>query len=114
MSKELEELKQIGFYVGTILGLEFENGNGAFSEIHKQDYENFKTKLNTIEQALLKAQEQEKVLEIIKRVYIDLCFILSFDTFEEYHRACNLIQVYLKCVNKDEFELLKEYFKNEN
>ena len=85
-----------------------------------------------IKQALLKAQEQEKeidrlenqcldilgdnirfkkVLEIIKRVYTDLCFILSFDTFEEYNRSCDLISVKanLKRVNKEEFDLLKRW-----
>ena len=64
-----------------------------------------------IKQALLKSQEQEKVLKIIKRVYTDLCFILSFDTFEEYDRTCDLISVQanLKRVNKEEFDLLKRW-----
>ena len=87
---------------------------------------------NTIKQYILKSQEQEnennklkgqinylseivtefqKVLEVIKRVYTDLCFILSYDTFEEYNRTCDLIsvQVNLKRVNKEEFNLLKRY-----
>lgn len=63
----------------------------------------YKEEINIIEKEL-------KALEIIKRVYTDLCFILSFDTFEEYNHTCNLINtsVNLKYVNKEEFELLKE------
>lgn len=98
-------------------------------EVHKYDND-----FDTIKQALLNAQEQEKkidklenqcldvladnirlekVLEVIKRVYTDLCFILSFDTFEEYNRSCDLISVKanLKRVNKEEFDLLKRWKK---
>ena len=115
-SEALEELKQIGFYVGTILGLEFENGNGAFSEIHKQDYENFRTKLNTIKQALLKAQEQEKVLEIMKE---HLTFedrgIETYDNKTKYlvkiESKDTDATIHIHLDNQDEFELLKEYFK---
>ena len=89
--------------------------NSSYSGHYKlfgESWETHKTiseQCTTIKQALIKAQEKEELLEIIKRVYTDLCFILSFDTFEEYDRSCDLVsvQVNLKRVNKEEFELLK-------
>lgn len=68
---------------------------------------------NAIVNRINDIEKELKALEIIKRVYTDLCFILSFDTFEEYDNTCNLINVSvkLKYVNKEEFELLKEVFK---
>ena len=52
-SEALEEVKQIKFYVGTIIGLEFVKGDDVFSEAKKQDYEIFKIKCGKIEQALI-------------------------------------------------------------
>ena len=67
-SEALEAVKQIEFYVGTIIGLKFVKGNDVFSEAKKQDYEIFERKCNTIEQALLKAQEQKQYVDELKLV----------------------------------------------
>ena len=60
-SEALEAVKQIEFYVGTIIGLKFVKGDNVFSEAKKQDYEIFERKCNIIKQALLKQQEHNSV-----------------------------------------------------
>lgn len=62
---------------------------------------------NTIKQALLKAQEQEKVLEIINNIIKfgdDLSVILNFDTYEKYSEWSWDYEL-----TQEEFELLKRW-----
>lgn len=63
--------------------------------------------LPTIKQALLKAQEQDKVLEIIKNIIKfgdDLSAILNFNTYEEYDEWSWDYEL-----TEEEFELLKRW-----
>ena len=60
----------------------------------------------TIKQALLKAQEQEKVLEIIKEKGVDVSLIKKYDFVEDYNSAV-WIAGRPKLV-KEEFNTLKE------
>ena len=123
-SEALEAVKQIEFYVGTIIGLKFVKGNDVFSEAKKQDYEIFERKCNTIEQALLKAQEPKqyvdelklvekslKALEIIKEKRIDIesfysSFIESDYDYNFYEKRYGTYGKY--CLTEEEFNLLKE------
>ena len=64
--------------------------------------------LETIRQYILKAQEQEKVLKVIKNIIKfgdDLNSILGFDTYEEY---CEHSRDYNYELTKEEFDSLKK------
>ena len=69
--------------------------------------------LEIIEQALLKAQEQEKVLDIIKekRVIVDL---LIDNNLEDYNNKIIIIYGYAlstgRLLTQEEFDLLRRYF----
>lgn len=56
----------------------------------------------TIKQALLKAQEQEKVLNIIKEKEVNIASLKAYD-LEEYN------MIYENKLTEEEFDLLKEY-----
>ena len=65
-----------------------------------------KIKFDIIKQALIKAQEQEKVLNIMKDKWVNVAVLIHSKAVEEYnntaHTPYNLAQ--------EEFELLKRYF----
>ena len=82
----------------------------------------FKNQIDTIKQALLKAQENEKVLEIIKKKRIDIGLLKHC----EYHTEYNVEIAehndelktyqdwwYRKELTKEEFDLLKRWLGNE-
>lgn len=83
------------------------NDNMKFSEVFEKEY-------STIKQALLKAQEQEKMLKILFEKRIDL---ESFYTsFIEGNYDYNFYDIHygtygLECLTEEEFELLKRYFE---
>ena len=58
--------------------------------------------LNTIKQALLKAQEQEKVLKILFEKNVNIASLKAYD-LEEYN------MVYENKLTEEEFDLLKRY-----
>lgn len=64
---------------------------------------------NTVKQELLKAQEQEKVLDIIKEKNVDIIYLKDSNTVEEYnsHFGCAVCKL-----TQEEFELLKKYFND--
>lgn len=62
--------------------------------------------LDAIKQALIKSQEQEKVLEIIK----PLCEVVETPVRKDRYLKMNGVVVYT-FKNEEEFELLKRYFK---
>jgi len=72
---------------------------------------------DTIKQALLKAQEQEKVLEVLFEKRIDL---ESFYTsFIEGNYDYNFYDIHygtygLECLTEEEFDLLKRYWDEQN
>ena len=60
--------------------------------------------IETIQQALLKAEKEHKVLEIIKDKLVDVFKLYNCKTIEEYNQA-----QYRDCmITKEEFNLLKE------
>lgn len=67
----------------------------------------------SIEQALIKAQEQEKVLEIIKLKRVSIPVIFEFDTYDDYWEWAysNVIRLYL--LSREEFNFLKKVFCND-
>ena len=66
----------------------------------------------TIEQALLKAQEQEKVFEIIKEKNVDIRWISENNPSREEYNTYIWTQGYcFDTLDEEEFELLKRYFK---
>ena len=60
-----------------------------------------------IKQALLKAQEQEKVLEIIKEKYVEFYILLKSKNVEHYNSNTK----FGKELTEEEFDLLKRYFE---
>jgi len=71
--------------------------------------------LEIIEQSLIKAQENEKVLEVIKEKGVDVGYLKTCKTLEEYNSNCwNDEEDFNKKLTEEEFDLLKRYFENEN
>ena len=73
------------------------------------DFEWYKDNINTIKQALLKAQEQEKVLKIIKEKNVNTLLLELAENLEEYNERI----VPNGKLTEEEFDLLKRHFKNE-
>ena len=99
-SKALKCLKEIHFFV-----------NG--SRIDGEKYEQKLQEINTIKQVIIKAQEQEKVLEIINGKNVDIRrfkFIWnSILTKEEKLKEYNSAQREQDKISQEEFELLKRW-----
>lgn len=87
----------------------YRNSIGYINIVRNKDY-------NTIKQFLIKAQEQEKVLEIIKVKRIDMWHLVDLleQDYEMYLAFCKS-EKYAKdyILTKEEFELLKRWL-NEN
>ena len=81
-----------------------ENGKQWWTTDKNKDY-----RCNTIKQAFLKAQKQEKVLEIIKVKDVDMYSLRRCETVEEYniHFAIDEYQE----LTQEEFDTLKRYVK---
>lgn len=95
----LEELTDIFF-------IEDKNPNGEDITINISETEEFAT----IKQTLLKSQEQEKVLEIIKNKKPNLYGICLAQKVEQYNR--NIFNIGKnRQLTEEEFDLLKRYFK---
>lgn len=95
MSKELEAFGR--------LALHTEYYNVVHDNINSEnDYQ-------VVKQALLKAQEQEKVLKIIKEKNVDIFRFrkLDFNTFNQLQRSCKLPEL-----TQEEFDLVKEMMNN--
>ena len=65
----------------------------------------FKNQIDTIKQALLKAQENEKVLEIMKDKWVNVAVLIHSKTVEEYNS--NAYTPYN--LTQEEFDLLKRW-----
>lgn len=62
-----------------------------------------------IEQAIIKAQEQEKALKIMFEKYVDVDFLKSAYNVEEYNKLIKF-KVFLAIeLTEEEFNLLKRY-----
>jgi len=72
-----------------------------------------------VENALLKAQEQEKILSIIKEKNVDVLAIKESKTLEEYNRNAWEVEHYGKYrgyklqLTQEEFDLLKKWSEGE-
>lgn len=66
--------------------------------------------LDEVEQALLKTQEQEKLIEIIKNKRVLIECLLEANTLEDYN--CQVMS--WNKLTQEEFNLLKELLKNES
>jgi len=64
---------------------------------------------NTIKQALLKAQEQEQVLEIIFEKNVDTYFLKLSKDYKEFNSKRFF---YEKEITQEEFDTLKVFLKN--
>ena len=90
MSKELEALERI------------DTKNYLTEREHREFY-------LVVEQALLNAEKEHKVLEIIKEKNIDVFRFkkLDFNTFNQLQKSCKLPEL-----TEEEFNLLKEVLDN--
>lgn len=65
---------------------------------------------SVITQALIKAQEQEKVLEIIKEKGVDVGYLQTCKTLKEYNSSCWADEEdFNKKLTQEEFDLLKRW-----
>lgn len=80
-------------------------------EVHTKEYGNMiaygEEQVDTIKQALLKSQEQEKVLKIVFEKYVDLNLLDCDDDVGQYNRHFGKDRQ----LTQEEFELLKEMLK---
>ena len=96
-SEALESLEKVkGYRTGGIISF----------EVFLEETEEY----NTLKQALLKAQEQEKVLNIITKKNIDIFELKISKKVEEYNAV---VKRPFDTLTQEEFKLLKEYFKYE-
>lgn len=139
MSKELDAFNRIMEIYGTTNSLEgtyddflaikkalqrleaIDNANldealEDLKELHKLAYDIDVWKIEDIvqslhiKQALVKAQEQEKVLNIITKKNIDIFELKISKKVEEYNAV---VKRPFDTLTQEEFKLLKEYFKYE-
>ena len=75
--------------------------NQSIAEILEEQNEGLEI-VYSIKQALIQAQEQEKVLEIIKKKRVDIEKIIFYGNLKDYNNS----NVYAQ-LNQEEFELLK-------
>lgn len=120
IKKALQRLEQIdNSDIGEALQKLKENAE-MFDEIAKENNHSYKD--NTviealmyhsnnfsIEQALIKAQEQEKVLDIIKKKDVKTHLIKRYNNVNNYNECMFFGSTYL---TQEEFELLKRYLEN--
>ena len=79
------------------------------------DYWEVRNAHSKVEQALIKAQEQEKVLKIIKNKGVDIGYLNTCETLEEYNSNCwNDEEDFNKSLTEEEFDLVKRYCDDKN
>lgn len=111
-SEALESLEEIG---KTLMFTDYETlKSKTLSEVMPNYYRKCK-------QALIKSQQQEKVLEIIKEKKVNIYFISTISTYDEYLNADARFQPNIvdymgnyhkeQLLTQEEFDLLKRYFK---
>ena len=79
----------------------------GFNQVELNNDKNVNKSLNTIKQALIKAEEMKKVLEIIFEKDVDMYSLRRCKTSEEYNEHF-AIDEYQK-LTEEEFNLLKRY-----
>ena len=74
-----------------------------------QHYGFIDERCKVIEEALIKAQEQKQVLEIIKEKDVDIYILKNCKTVDEYNSSVVHIVGETRELTQEEFELLKRY-----
>ena len=97
----------------TFEALEFIKEKFAYLEHNCENFNSPKEELDVLKQALLKAQEQEKVLEVVynKKVAMDLLLNPEVKDYIKYNSHCDKYD-FIKPLDKEEFELLKNWVFN--
>ena len=73
------------------------------------DFEWYKDNINTIKQALIKSQEQEKVLKIIKKKNVMIYALKVSKTVDDYNDLVSTDEQ----LTQEEFDLIKEVLSYE-
>lgn len=104
IAKELDRLEQI------------DNANPSEAlecleklELLTCDFEWYKDNINTIKQALIKSQEQEKVLKIIKKKNVMIYALKVSKTVDDYNDLVSTDEQ----LTQEEFDLIKEVLSYE-
>ena len=94
-SEALESLERVkGYYAGGIISV----------EVYLEETEEY----NTVKQALLKAQKQEKVLEIIFEKNVEIYWLKHSKTVEEYNKHIKNLRDTFN-LTQEEFDTLKRW-----
>ena len=117
-----EEL-QICYLAKRMLAIDNAKPSEALECLHKiarkveladyDDYWEVRYAHSKVEQALIKAQEQEKVLKILKEKNVNIGLVKVLGSVEQYNQTYvydNMRNVKW-CLTQEEFDLLKRYFK---
>lgn len=137
MSKELEALKRVKYNISKEVVDAFDSIENALERLEAIDNANPSEALETlkdaligngindtindyvdnlilpIKQALLKAQENEKVLSIIKEKCVDVGYVIMLFMYKDYNSKMDELwgdKAPLYYLTKEEFKLLKEAF----
>ena len=102
MSKELEALERLKTAPSFMGGTEKYMFSTQSEIALLEDYE-------IIKQSLLLAQEQEKILKIIKTKNVMIYALKVSKTVDDYNELVSIDEQLVQ----EEFELLKRYFENE-
>lgn len=83
-------------------------GRYALYEMYNELQVNETDEFDIVQQALLKSQEQEKVLKIIKEKNVDIIMIRMSETLDKYNRMIYKDNFNRKELTQEEFDILKE------
>lgn len=111
-SEALKQLGDISYFI-----MEAYSDHEPLEENQKESRQCFMDYCKNIKQALLKAQEQEKALKIIKEKNVDIFHLRNkCDRAVEYNDEINIMYYcYVNCkeLTQEEFSLLKEVLEND-
>ena len=98
LSEALEKLDKIGNYLNEVYD-------------YKEIKEEVRKDIDTIKQALIKSQEQEKMLRIIKEYQVDIWLLLNcnYDDYIRIRKEC-LIENKILVDNEEKNDILPEEF----
>ena len=104
MTKELEYIRDISYLI-----MENYSDKEPLTEEKKASKKCFLRYCNEIKQALIKAQEQEKVLKILFEKNVTIFWLKECKSLEEYNYNT---ADYMK-LTQEEFDLLKRWIEND-
>ena len=110
--ENLDKLEECAYVMNDLTmsnWIDLANSESELDEKIVSGVEEIKLELFKGKQVLIKAQEQEKVLKVMKDKWVNVAVLIHSKTVEEYnnnaHTPYNL--------TKEEYELLKEVLDNE-